>query len=251
MKSSIIHNDYTPMKEIRAILRLKQNKAKPISSFSSCLFLVPQRWPLLAFVLPKGHLVWYLLESLSQACWPSWPLFSPESYSYHYFWIACSGLSIVIKYFMGAYLFFFSLKLETQLCRSQSPPLTESSCSINISSRKEERVGRATELCAWEVEKEAWRSTKGSLQLMRNSEPFPLSSSCTLAGSVMVWDSEYQHQFIERFLNLNVSECLIQEGPSHRAQWKGTWMRRSSCFESKLFVAQRDLELTKWSQGWS
>lgn len=107
MKPNIIHNEYMPMKEIKAILCLKQNKAKPISSFSSCLFLVPQRWPLLAFVLPKGHLVWYLLESLSQAYWPSWPLFSPESYSYHYFWIACSGLSIVIKYFMGAYLFFF------------------------------------------------------------------------------------------------------------------------------------------------
>jgi len=107
VKSNIIHNEYIPMKEIKAILCLKQNKAKPISSFSSCLFLVPQRWPLLAFVLPKGHLVWYLLESLSQACWPSWPLFSPESYNYHYFWIACSGLSIVIKYFMGTYLFFF------------------------------------------------------------------------------------------------------------------------------------------------
>lgn len=122
VESGITHDEYMPMKEIKAILCLKQNKAQPASSFSSCLFLVPQQWPLLAFVLPKGHLVWYLLESLSQACWPSWLPFSPASYSYRYFWIACSGLRIIIKYFMGAYLFFFlSQAGDPAVWESKSP----------------------------------------------------------------------------------------------------------------------------------
>lgn len=139
-----------------------------------------------------------------------------------------------------------SLKLETQLRRSQNPLLTESSCSINISSRKGERVVRATECWPWDAKKEAGRSTEEacSCQGTERHSLFPpgghlLNPSHFRDPDCWCWLTERCPQ-----PSLNVSKGLNQDGPPTGQSGEGPG-QEEYCFKSELFVALGCLELAK------